>query len=61
MPIRTLEQLCEQLEYSLERAETKNWCVLTLLNDDDTAALLSDLQAARNLKTDHNLALAPMT
>lgn len=39
----TLEELCDYLEESLERAESSDWCVLTLLAEADTYALLADL------------------
>jgi hypothetical protein len=50
MSIQTLDQLCDYVERSLDRAESEEWCVLTLLADADTHALIADLIDARDCR-----------
>ena len=52
MSIRTLDQLCDYVERSLDRAESEEWCVLTLLADADTHALIADLIDARDCRNE---------
>ena len=41
-----VRELIEHIERGLERAESEEWCVLTLLADKDTEELLTDLKKA---------------